>query len=591
MAIDTIDGFIDVLKRSRLLTEEQEHAVVTLRRSFDEPQMLAWYLFDCGLLTTYQINQLFHGNGHKLVLGDYVLLEQLGHGSVGQVFKVLSRSEQEIFALKMLRDSLVSNPEAVRQFQWEMHVIAQLEHENIIRTVETGEDEGRYYFVMEFLEGAHLARLVQQAGPLPVSLACRYTWQAARGLQHAHEHGLVHRDIKPQNLLLLIPTEEVERLAAVGWEGLADAEECAIRILDWGIAGLRLPATGFDLAEGSDFEKVDTVGTADYLAPEQAFNPREADIRADIYSLGCTMYFLLTGQPPFPEGSVLSKLLRHQREMPMPASRLRQDIPAGLEAVLNKMLAKSPDDRYSTPADLLYALEPWLDRKAPSAVAASPSVEVTPSDRRASLRHRCQLQGLCKPVNASVDITWPAEILDISRGGLALRVDRRFERGTLLDVELHAVSTHTTQHVIARVVNLRQQHDRRWVLGCAFARELADEELWAFRAERVRPPAKDCRAWIRFPCRPGRNSHLSMLNREKWPATVVNISPGGVALLVKHAVDAGTQLQLELHGNVDSPPILTLAYVVHATARDAGLWELGCAFAIELQENELDTLL
>ncbi|MGE3805599.1 MAG: serine/threonine protein kinase [Gemmataceae bacterium] len=582
MAIQSIAAFIDALRRSRLLDAEQLSEVGRVREWFTEPTGLAWHLLDRSWLTVYQINHLLQEHETDLVLGDYVLEERLGQGGIGEVYRATRRGDYVPVALKVIHADHLTRPEAVRQFEWEMRVLSQLDHPNVVRILGADQANGRHYFAMEYVEGTHLGRLIQQVGPLPIDLASHACRQAALGLQHAHEHGLIHRDIKPANLLVMLPNE---RLTASTWDTMPGTGRWLVKILDWGLAALRIhdgsapPSTGV------------TLGTADYLAPEQAQDPRNADIRADIYSLGCTLYHLLTGQVPFPDGSVMQKLLQHQKSEPIPVQTLRTDVPGALAAILKKMMAKNPDERWATPAALAEALEPWCQSRA-RAPETILSLELpgngtaTARERRTSFRHRCQVDANCTPVNVDIGVDWPASILDISRGGIGLLLERRFEMGTLLDVELFTTTPHESRTLVVRVVNLRRQKEGHWIVGCAFARELTDQELWAFRAERVRAPSPDLRAWLRIPCSFEEKS-TAVLALEKLPTRIINISPGGVALLVDRLIDAGTLLRLELQGAPEFPPLMVLSYVIHVTSQSGGQWALGCAFATELNDDEL----
>jgi serine/threonine protein kinase len=214
-------------------------------------------------------------------------------------------------------------------------VVSQLSHPNIVKAFDVEQAHGRHYYAMEYVHGTDLAKLLKLSGPLPVGQAADFTRQAALGLQHAHKRGLVHRDIKPANLMLV------------------DGGQ-VIKILDLGLA--RLPA-GEQQGPGEGLTQDGSIiGTPDYQAPEQAKNPRSADIRADIYSLGCTFYFLLTGEPPFSGNSVLEKVLNHQRKDAPPITDVRKDVPGELCRVVQKMMAKQPADRYQTPVEVALAL-------------------------------------------------------------------------------------------------------------------------------------------------------------------------------------------------------------------------------------------
>jgi serine/threonine-protein kinase len=604
MANDDITAFVGALRQSRLFSPAQLDEVDRdLGSRFNDSQALAWHLLDRGWLTTFQINQLVQGHGEDLRLGHYILLERLGQGAMGRVYKARCAETGLLVALKVLKPDLFANVQAMRQFENEIRVLSQLDHLNIVRTIEAGHEGERCYFSMEYVEGMHLGKVVQHVGPLPVWLACDFACQAALGLQHAHEACVIHRDIKPANLLMVMPRERADRLCADGADALNSLRHAILKILDWGLAGLKHPAFPKESSDDSSIHR-DQVGTADYIAPEQALDPDAADIRSDLYSLGCTLYHLLTGQPPFPGGSLMQKLLKHQQAEPTPPSKLRSDLPPRLEAILQKLMAKDPADRYQTPAALLatlstYRTPPTSSGGAPSARRSRPTANSTSTEpsaatsreRRAYVRFQCQLDSSCRSLGAGTNLHWDARVLDISKGGVALVLNRRFEPGTLLEVDLHTTTPGALHNAMVRVMNVRRQGDGSWVLGCAFSHELDEQELWVFRAERVRPPSPDSRAWIRFPCVADHQVRAVAVTQDRWPAKMLNISAGGVALQVQRHVEVGTHLRLELQGDPDLPPLLVLAHVVHATALSGGDWILGCAFSHELTDDELDMLL
>jgi serine/threonine protein kinase len=253
---------------------------------------------------------------------------------MGVVFKA-EDSLGRLVALKVIRDERLAHPEALRRFHREVRAAAQMAHPNVVYAHDAGQVGGTPFFVMEYVEGTDLAQLVAQLGPLPVAEACEYTRQAALGLRHAHQRGLVHRDIKPSNLLL--------------------TSKGVVKVLDLGLARLfesdpTQPTSTELTAEGA------VIGTPDFIAPEQALDARSADIRSDLYSLGSTLYFLLTGRPPFPGGSLAQKLLKHQLHDPTPVERLRPEVPPGVAAVVRRLMAKRPRDRYQTPGEAAQAL-------------------------------------------------------------------------------------------------------------------------------------------------------------------------------------------------------------------------------------------
>jgi hypothetical protein len=278
----------------------------------------------------------------------YEVLGLIGQGGMGAVYKAVHRRMQRLVALKVIHPGLLRRPSAVERFQQEVRAAAQLTHPNIVTAYDADQARGLHFLVMEHVEGTGLAELVRGRGPLPPAEACDYARQAALGLQHAHERGMVHRDVKPHNLML--------------------TPDGVVKILDFGLA--RLPHIPDEAPTGETAPATLTgtgtvMGTADYIAPEQAADPRAADIRADVYALGCTLFHLLTGGPPFPGGGVLDKLDRHA-DTPLPdLSELRRDVPHDLGAVLARMTAKDPADRYATPAEAAEALAPFCPLDAP----------------------------------------------------------------------------------------------------------------------------------------------------------------------------------------------------------------------------------
>jgi serine/threonine-protein kinase len=349
MSIDSVDTLLTTLRQNRLCEPTQlDELTGALQPRFADPRALARELVQRGWLTPYQVNQLFLGNVRQLVLGQYVLLEKLGEGGMGTVFKARHLRLGRNVAVKVIRKDKLTGPDAVLRFQREARAAAMLSHPHIVTVHDADEVGGTSFYVMEYVEGRDLARVVEKKGPLPVGRACACAQQAALGLQHAHEQGMVHRDIKPHNLLV----------AARGGQ---------VKILDMGLARVDVPAAG---AAGALTLEGAVMGTPDFLAPEQAIDAHSVDIRADIYSLGCTLYFLLTGQPPFVGGSLAQKLAWHLHAEPQPIEDLRRDVPPALAAVVRKMMAKKPGDRYATPAEVALALAPFTDQSPSGVVAA-----------------------------------------------------------------------------------------------------------------------------------------------------------------------------------------------------------------------------
>jgi WD40 repeat protein/tRNA A-37 threonylcarbamoyl transferase component Bud32 len=295
----------------------------------------------------------------------YRVLGLIGQGGMGAVYRAEHRRMERTVALKVINPGLLQNPATVQRFQQEVRTAARLHHPNIVTAYDADQAGTLHFLVMEHVEGRSLAEVVAEYGPLPVAVACEYVRQAALGLQHAHEQGMVHRDIKPHNLMVSQPASggcKPPVGAATG--GLHPPLAGTVKILDFGLARLaRSPeTTAGPLPQASAVltGAGAVMGTADYIAPEQAADPRTADIRADIYSLGCTLFHLLTGRPPFEGGTVQEKLARHAAEPlpPMPG------VPAGLAAVLARATAKDPAARYATPAALADALAAFIGSTA-----------------------------------------------------------------------------------------------------------------------------------------------------------------------------------------------------------------------------------
>lgn len=291
------------------------------------------------------------------ILGQYRILDEIGSGGMGEVFKAEHVLMRRVVALKVMAPHLVRDQNAVGRFHREVQAMAQLAHANIVTAHDAAEAHGLHFLVMEFVDGIDLGRLVVEYGPLPCAIACECIRQTAVGLQHAFERGLVHCDIKPANLVLTgTPVERGSRPFSL-YRG---PEPFLVKILDLGLA--RLAGTSPDSptlhslpAPGSG-----PAGTPDFMAPEQSDNTPAADVRSDLYGLGCTLYFLLTGRVPFPGGTWAEKLLKHQFDRPIPLTELRPDVPPEISAVVERLMAKDPTDRYPVPEALAEVLDVWL---------------------------------------------------------------------------------------------------------------------------------------------------------------------------------------------------------------------------------------
>jgi serine/threonine-protein kinase len=282
----------------------------------------------------------------------YRIISELGAGGMGAVYKAEDLLMGRLIAIKVVAPHLTAKSGAVARFRKEIMAAAQLKDHRIVTAHDAGEAGGSHFLVMEYVEGASLDRLVARKGPLPVAMACTFARQAALGLQHAAEKGMVHRDIKPQNLM--VTRKGQVKILDFGLARFARADEEAT-------SSGRLPfGAGKVVANAGATNPNQLMGTPDYLSPEQAKNSHDVDPRSDVYSLGCTLYFLLTGKPPFATATTLiDKLLAHTHDDPPPIREARFEVTEGLANVLAKMMAKDPADRYQTAAEAAAALHPY----------------------------------------------------------------------------------------------------------------------------------------------------------------------------------------------------------------------------------------
>ena len=304
----------------------------------DEVSRLAGALVRAGKLTAYQAAALAQGKAKGLLIGDYLVMDKLGQGGMGVVFKARHRPTGHVVAMKVLTPSFGRDREAVQRFRREVEIASRLDHPNVVAALDASEVQGVHFLTMEYISGHDLDHMVANGGPLPVDLALHCTIHAARGLAAAHAQGIIHRDVKPANVML--------------------DDKSSVRVLDLGLA--RVVEAGNLIggsAVGSLTQSGAYMGTVDFMAPEQADDPRRVDHRADIYSLGCTLYFLLTGRPPFVADTVLKRLMAHQ-ERPAPSLRAaRPEVSEKLEAAYLQMMAKRPAERPDSMADVIDLLE------------------------------------------------------------------------------------------------------------------------------------------------------------------------------------------------------------------------------------------
>jgi serine/threonine protein kinase len=355
------DSFLQNLLISRLLTNQQVRLVIDKVGHVQETREIAKALVSWQLLTKFQAKMLLLGRNSGFFLGPYRILDQLGQGGMGRVYKAMHQTMNRVVALKVLAPQMVNTARAYHLFLREVRAAAQLSHPNIVMAFDANENEGRHYLAMEYVDGPNLERYVKKHGSLPVGLACEIIFQAANGLHHAFEKGMVHRDIKPANLLL---------------HQEPGAETIQVKILDFGLARLHHAEKGIT---HTILAKENTVmGTPDFLSPEQSKDLHEVDIRSDLYSLGCTFYYLLCGQVPYPGGKTVDKLIRHHGEPAQPIEELRPDVPKKIADIARKLMAKKADDRFQTPDELMDALAPHA---APSVMDWPIAPATSPAER------------------------------------------------------------------------------------------------------------------------------------------------------------------------------------------------------------------
>lgn len=349
----TVSQFNEYLTKSGLVAEQRVAELMAMAATTPDTttDAVAWatWLVKRNILTKYQAKRLLEGKWRNFVVnGKYVILDQLGGGGMGVVFKAQHLRLGKPVALKVLKADVKKDPAAVQRFLREARSGAKIDHPNVVKTLDVEEALGQHFLSLEFVEGITLQELVTRDGPLAVERAVDYVIQAAQGLQAAHEAGLVHRDIKPANLLL--------------------DNTGVVKLLDLGLARHEADA-GDALTEQLDQNQV--MGSADYIAPEQALRKGPLDIRADIYSLGGVAFFLLIGEPPFASCNVTQKLLAHQLREPPKLKSIRPNLPTGLCSVVDRMLAKNPAARFATPADVVAALIPWSSSATPEQARAA----------------------------------------------------------------------------------------------------------------------------------------------------------------------------------------------------------------------------
>jgi serine/threonine-protein kinase len=350
--IATVDRLVELIRESQLLDAARLEGLRSLQATYGDPHSLAKELLRRGWVTDYQLRKIIKGHVADLSLGGYLILEPVGQGGTAEVFKARRRRDGQTVALKVIRSDRRDDAKTLQRFRREVEAMAHLgAHPNIITACDIADVGVAHFYAMEYVDGVNLDRLIAHNGALPLAPACDYARQAALGLQHAHERGMVHRDLKPGNLMVARPGSNGAATGPTSGGQERFGRWGTVKVLDLGLALVPQAAAaatgGFDLTRAGF-----SLGTVDYMAPEQVLDAHRVDIRADLYSLGCTFYEMLTGKPPFPDGSAIEKLGCHRSKEPPPLQQKRPDVPAPVVEVVNKLLAKKPAQRYQTPGEL-----------------------------------------------------------------------------------------------------------------------------------------------------------------------------------------------------------------------------------------------
>lgn len=337
------ERFVEIVRKSELVEPKKLDKLLGKIRELSDgqlpgsPKRLARVMEKRGLITRWHADKLLAGKYRGFTIGRYKLLGHIGTGGMSSVYLAEHLAMGDRRAIKVLPKSRVADATYLARFQLEAKAIASLSHPNIVSAYDIDNEGDVHFIVMEYVDGLDLQQLVRRDGPLDFSNAADIIAQSARGLAHAHDKGVIHRDIKPANLLV--------------------DEKGIVRLLDMGLA---LVSAG-DEQSLTVANNENVLGTADYLAPEQALNSHGVDHRADIYGLGCTMYFLLTGSPPFSDGTLAQRIARHQTEMPPPIKSRRPDCPGEIDGIVVKMIQKDPAYRYQTAGEIADRLQRFVD--------------------------------------------------------------------------------------------------------------------------------------------------------------------------------------------------------------------------------------
>lgn len=339
----TVEGFLRTVLKSGLIDRGQLQEALrdVPKEQREDPHALADHLVRKGKLSRFQAGKLLRGSGKGLLLEHYQVLAPIGRGGMSTVYLARDERNGELTALKVLTPSRWRNQERLlARFQREMELSRRVAHPHLAWTHECGFCLSVYYIAMEYIPGKNLSKTVAEGGPLKAARAARLMAEVASGLEHAHNQGLIHRDLKPSNIMIT-PNDHA-------------------KVLDLGLALIEGEEAEQDVIGGQGY----IVGTMDYIAPEQTTDATGVDCRADLYSLGCTLYFALGGQPPFPGGSGREKMRRHRHEEPRPLRELAPDVPPGFARLIERMMAKEPAQRPPSAAAVEEELHAWTTEDA-----------------------------------------------------------------------------------------------------------------------------------------------------------------------------------------------------------------------------------
>ena len=391
-------------------------------------------------------------------LGDYEVLDRIGEGSMAEVYKGRHLPSGRVVAIKVLRPEMTSDPRQLKRFEQEFAAAHRCRHPHAVEVLECAREGAAHYLVMEYVDGPSLWDHIARAGRLPEAEAVRLLVQVAEALHEAHGLGLIHRDVKPDNILLT-----------------ADGQA---KLTDLGLVK--------DLDNDLDLTRTRKgLGTPNFMAVEQFADAKHADARCDIYSLGATLYMAVTGKLPFEGHGVASVLAKKVKNDLTPARRLVRGLSEQTDRVIRRSVHADPNERPRTCLEFIAELTggtstratvraaPAKDQSAPPPGAAGPLTR----ERRAAVRYSCELGGLCEPPEAEAEFRWFASVADVSVRGIGLVVNRRFEPGTVLDIELAATRDSRSRSLQAHVVRLTRRAGGKWLLGCALTRKLSEADV------------------------------------------------------------------------------------------------------------------